>query len=91
MDRIFTHIAGRIAYRASQPVTFMLAASIVVVWALCGPAFHYSDTWQVAVNTRTTIITFLMVFLIQHSENRDGAAIRAKLDELLRAVEGSAG
>ncbi len=87
MDRMFTRIAGRIAYWAGQPVTFMVAVSIILVWALCGPPFHYSDTWQLVVNTSTTIITFLMVFLIQNSQNRDGAAMQAKLDELLRAVE----
>jgi low affinity Fe/Cu permease len=84
MDQIFTRIAGRIAYWAGQPITFVLAASLIVVWAVCGPPFHYSDTWQLVVNTSTTIITFLMVFLIQ---NRDGAAMQAKLDELLRAIE----
>jgi low affinity Fe/Cu permease len=87
MDQIFTRIAGRIAYWAGQPITFVLAASLIVVWAICGPPFHYSDTWQLVVNTSTTIITFLMVFLIQNSQNRDGAAMQAKLDELLRAVE----
>ncbi|MBA2935545.1 low affinity iron permease family protein [Sphingomonas sp. CGMCC 1.13654] len=87
MDQTFTRIAGRIAYWAGQPITFVLAASLIVVWAICGPLFHYSDTWQLVVNTSTTIITFLMVFLIQNSQNRDGAAMQAKLDELLRAVE----
>ncbi|MBA2934370.1 low affinity iron permease family protein [Sphingomonas sp. CGMCC 1.13654] len=87
MDQIFTRIAGRIAYWAGQPITFVLAASLIVVWAVCGPPFQYSDTWQLVVNTSTTIITFLMVFLIQNSQNRDGAAMQAKLDELLRAVE----
>lgn len=87
MDQIFTRIAGRIAYWAGQPITFVLAAGLIIVWAVCGPPFHYSDTWQLVVNTSTTIITFLMVFLIQNSQNRDGAAMQAKLDELLRAVE----
>lgn len=87
MDQVFTRIAGRIAYWAGQPITFVLAFTLIIVWALCGPPFHYSDTWQLVVNTSTTIITFLMVFLIQNSQNRDGAAMQAKLDELLRAVE----
>src|ERR1700754_5230344 len=87
MEQIFTRIAGRISYWAGQPITFVLAAALIVVWAVCGPPFHYSDTWQLVVNTSTTIITFLMVFLIQNSQNRDGAAMQAKLDELLRAVE----
>ena len=85
MDRIFTRIAGRIARWAGQPVTFVLAAGIILVWAACGPPFHYSDTWQLVVNTSTTIITFLMVFLIQNTQNRDGAATQAKLDEMIRA------
>ena len=87
MDQLFTRIAGRIAFWAGQPLTFVLAAGLIIVWAVCGPPIHYSDTWQLVVNTSTTIITFLMVFLIQNSQNRDGAAMQAKLDELLRAVE----
>ena len=68
-------------------MTFLAAAGIIVVWAITGPFFHYSDTWQLIINTGTTIVTFLMVFLIQNSQNRDAAAMQAKLDELLRAVD----
>ena len=86
-DRIFTWFAGRVAGFAGQPISFVLAVSIIIVWGLTGPIFHYSDTWQLVVNTATTIVTFLMVFLIQNSQNRDAAAMQAKLDELIRAVE----
>jgi low affinity Fe/Cu permease len=68
-------------------MTFVIALALIVAWGVTGPIFHYSDTWQLIVNTATTIITFLMVFLIQNSQNRDAAAIQAKLDELLRAVD----
>lgn len=87
IDRFFTLIASRIAALAGQPVAFILAVTVIALWGLTGPIFHYSDTWQLVVNTATTIVTFLMVFLIQNSQNRDSAAMQAKLDELLRAVE----
>jgi low affinity Fe/Cu permease len=86
MDRLFTWFAGRIASFAGQPVAFVLAFAVIVVWGVTGPIFAYSDTWQLVINTATTIVTFLMVFLIQNSQNRDAAAMQAKLDELLRAV-----
>ena len=86
MDRIFTWFAGRIASFAGQPVAFVVAFALIVVWGVTGPIFGYSDTWQLVINTATTIVTFLMVFLIQNSQNRDAAAMQAKLDELLRAV-----
>src|SRR6478735_10931816 len=70
---------------------FVIALLIIVVWAVTGPTFHYSDTWQLIINTCTTIVTFLMVFLIQSSQNRDGAAIQAKLDELIRAIDDARG
>jgi low affinity Fe/Cu permease len=70
---------------SGKPATFLLAALIVVVWAVTGRVFHYSDTWQLVINTGTTIITFLMVFLIQHTQNRDTAALQPKLDELIFA------
>ncbi len=89
LDRVFTIVAGRIAALAGQPVTFIVAVLLIVAWALTGPVFGYSDTWQLIVNTSTTIVTFLMVFLIQNSQNRDAAALQAKLDELIRAVEGA--
>ena len=87
MDRIFTRIASLIAGWAGQPATFLLALTIVLVWAITGPLFAWSDTWQLVINTGTTIVTFLMVFLIQNSQNRDAAAMQAKLDELIRAVD----
>jgi low affinity Fe/Cu permease len=87
MDRIFTHIATRIANASGQPITFVFALGLIIIWAATGPVFHYSDTWQLIVNTSTTIVTFLMVFLIQNSQNRDASAIQAKLDELIRAVD----
>ena len=85
MDRLFTAIANRTAAFAGHPLAFVIALSAIVVWALTGPLFGFSDTWQLVVNTSTTIITFLIVFLIQNSQNRDAAAIQAKLDELIRA------
>lgn len=91
LDRIFTVIAGRIAILAGQPLTFVLAFLLIVLWGFTGPMFHYSDTWQLIVNTSTTIVTFLMVFLIQNSQNRDAAAMQAKLDELIRAVDKARG
>jgi low affinity Fe/Cu permease len=87
LDRLFTYCASRISAAAGQPIAFILALSVVVVWGVTGPIFHYSDTRQLVINTGTTIITFLMVFLIQNSQNRDAAAMQAKLDELLRAVK----
>jgi len=86
MDRVFTLVATRIAGIAGQPVAFISALAIILLWSLTGPLFGYSDTWQLVVNTATTIVTFLMVFLIQNSQNRDAAAMQAKLDELIRAV-----
>ena len=86
-DRIFTSLAGRISSIAGQPMTFVVALAIIIVWGLTGPLFGYSDTWQLVINTGTTIITFLMVFLIQNSQNRDAAAMQAKLDELIRAIK----
>jgi len=87
MRTTFTRIAAWIATAAGQPLTFLTAVAVIVIWAVTGPMFGYSDTWQLIINTGTTIITFLMVFLIQNSQNRDGAAMQAKLDELLRAVD----
>lgn len=86
MERLFTAVAARISGFVGQPEAFMLALAFVVVWAITGPLFGYSDTWQLVVNTATTIVTFLMVFLIQNSQNRDAAAMQAKLDELIRAT-----
>jgi low affinity Fe/Cu permease len=86
MDRIFTRLATGISAAAGQPLAFILALAVIIVWAVSGPVFAYSDTWQLVVNTGTTIVTFLMVFLIQNSQNRDAAAMQAKLDELIRAI-----
>jgi len=82
---LFTRIASSVSRWTGKPLTFIACALIVVVWAATGPVFRYSDTWQLVINTGTTIVTFLMVFLIQNTQNRDGAAIQAKLDELIRA------
>jgi low affinity Fe/Cu permease len=87
MDRLFTRIASAIATAAGQPLAFLAAVLIIAVWGITGPLFHFSDTWQLVINTGTTIVTFLMVFLIQNSQNRDGAAMQAKLDELIRAIK----
>ena len=86
MDRLFTAFASRISGAAGQPLAFVIALLVIVVWGVTGPVFGFSDTWQLVINTGTTIVTFLMVFVIQNSQNRDAAAMQAKLDELLRAV-----
>ena len=85
LSRSFTEFASRIAHVSGQPATFALSCALILVWAVTGPIFHYSDTWQLIINTGTTVVTFLMVFLIQNTKNRDGAALQAKLDELIRA------
>ena len=85
----FTVFAQRTAQLAGRPVTFMLSALVIVVWAVTGPIFNYSDTWQLVINTGTTIVTFLMVFLIQHTQNRDSLAFQVKLDELIIKLQGA--
>lgn len=87
MERIFTVVAGGIANFAGRPLAFILAAASIIIWAVTGPIFGFSETWQLVINTGTTIITFLMVFLVQNSQNRDAAAQQAKLDEILRALD----
>ncbi len=82
--KIFGDIANKTSQAAGRATTFMIAGAVVLIWAVSGPAFGYSDTWQLVINTGTTIVTFLMVFLIQNSQNRDSAAIQVKLDELIR-------
>jgi low affinity Fe/Cu permease len=84
ISKFFGDLANRTSLAAGRATTFILAAGIVVVWAISGPLFKFSDTWQLVINTGTTIVTFLMVFLIQNSQNRDSAAIQVKLDELIR-------
>ncbi|RWA72522.1 MAG: low affinity iron permease family protein [Mesorhizobium sp.] len=84
MERLFTRIANWVAHLAGMPPTFAICVLIIVAWALSGPIFGFSDTWQLVINTGTTIVTFLMVFLIQNTQNRDSAAIQTKLDELIR-------
>jgi len=87
MDAFFTRIASRSASIMGQPAAFVISTLLVLIWAASGPMLHYSDTWQLIVNTATTVLTFLAVFLIQNSQNRDGAAMQAKLDEILRALD----
>ena len=87
MSRLFANFANAASNAAGRALTFALALVTVVVWAVTGPLFGFSDTWQLVINTGTTIITFLMVFLIQNSQNRDGAAIQVKLDELIRTSQ----
>ena len=86
MRRFFTTLASRSAYLMGHPAAFVIATLCCVIWALTGPLFGYSDTWQLVINTATTVLTFLAVFLIQNTQNRDGAAVQAKLDEILIAV-----
>lgn len=83
----FDRASTIVASATGKPAAFLTAAAVVVVWAVSGPFFGFSETWQLVINTGTTIITFLMVFVLQAAQNRDGAAIQAKLDELIRAVE----
>jgi low affinity Fe/Cu permease len=85
----FARLATAASRAAGRPVTFLLAVLAIVIWAVSGPLFGFSDTWQLVVNTATTIITFLMVFLIQNTQNRDAEAMHIKLDELIRAVKGA--
>jgi low affinity Fe/Cu permease len=86
---LFKRLAKKASAATGRPITFLVAVSLVIIWAVTGPVFHYSDTWQLVINTSTTIITFLMVFLIQNTQNRDTAAVQIKLAELIRAVEGA--
>ena len=89
MNEIFRKFANKTSEIVGSPWAFITAVAIIVVWSVTGPIFGFSDTWQLVINTGTTIITFLMVFLIQNTQNRDAKAIHLKLDELLRGVEGA--
>jgi low affinity Fe/Cu permease len=83
---LFSHMAATTAHWTGKPIAFLIASAVVIIWAATGPLFHYSDTWQLVINTSTTIITFLMVFLIQNTQNRDTMALQLKLSELVLAV-----
>jgi low affinity Fe/Cu permease len=87
--QMFSHLAGRTSHLAGKPLTFLIAVGVVLVWAVSGPFFGFSDTWQLVINTSTTIVTFLMVFLIQNTQNRDTMALQLKLSELIIAVQGA--
>jgi low affinity Fe/Cu permease len=89
MREKFRSFASKTAEAMGTPFAFAGAILVILVWAFSGPAFHYSDTWQLVINTSTTIVTFLMVFLIQNSQNRDTKAIQLKLNELIRSVKGA--
>jgi len=85
----FTIFAKTTSRATGRPSAFVAAGAIIVVWVVTGPLFHFSDTWQLVINTGTTIVTFLMVFLIQNTQNRDSEALQVKLDELIRAIDGA--
>jgi len=87
VNKLFARVATKTANAAGKAYTFVIAILIILTWAITGPLFNFSDTWQLIINTGTTIITFLMVFVIQNSQNRDGAAIQVKLDELIRSSQ----
>src|SRR3990172_4352041 len=89
IKEIFRKLAHKASEAAGTAWAFVLAASVILVWALTGPLFHYSDTWQLVINTGTTVLTFLMVFLIQNTQNREAKAIHLKLDELILSIKGA--
>lgn len=88
MNELFRKFAARVSKMVGTGWSFIIAATVIVIWAISGPIFKYSDTWQLIINTGTTIITFLMVFLIQNTQNRDARAIHLKLDELIHGLKG---
>lgn len=83
----FSRLSKQTSDYVGKPQAFGAACTIIIIWAVVGPIFHYSDSWSLVINTITTIITFLMVFLLQHTQNRDSSALHAKLDELIRAIQ----
>jgi len=85
MNRLFSQISSAVAYQTGRSTTFIVALLLVLIWLATGPLFHYSDTWQLVINTATSVLTFLMVFVIQNTQNRDATATQAKLDELIRS------
>ena len=85
----FTRLTKATAHITGRPITFLLATLTIVLWGVTGPLFAFSDTWQLVINTSTTIVTFLMVFLIQSTQNRDAEAVQVKLDEIIRSIEGA--
>ncbi|WP_292060364.1 MULTISPECIES: low affinity iron permease family protein [unclassified Brevundimonas] len=87
MEKLFNHLANATAKLAGRPWTFIVCLAVVLIWAVTGPVFKFNETWQLVINTGTTIVTFLMVFLIQNTQNRDAAAMHAKMDELIYAVK----
>jgi len=89
INEAFRKFAQRTSAVTGSPWAFILAVVVILVWGVTGPLFHYSDTWQLVINTGTSVATFLMVFLVQNTQNRDAVAIHLKLDELIRAVEGA--
>ena len=88
-SNFFRKFSQKISYLVGTPGVFILALTVVIVWAATGPLFHFSDTWQLVINTSTTIVTFLMVFLIQNTQSRDAKAMHLKLDEIIRALDGA--
>ena len=89
MNDFFHKFSQKTAAKMGTPWAFLLSLAIIAIWLITGPLFHFSDTWQLIINTGTTIVTFLMVFLIQNTQNRDAVAIHLKLDELIRAIKGA--
>jgi low affinity Fe/Cu permease len=89
MSELFRRFARKISEVLGRAEVFLGAVLLIVIWAALGPIYHYSDTWQLVINTATTVVTFLMVFLIQNTQNRDAKAIQLKLDELIRGVQGA--
>jgi len=88
-SQVFSHFASHTSHYAGKPITFLIAVALVLIWAATGPLFGFSDTWQLVINTSTTIVTFLMVFLIQNTQNRDTLALQVKLAELIIAMQGA--